>query len=146
LFADGKFYHPDQKAKFIFAEPTPVAEPVDEEYPMVLLTGRGSSAQWHTESRTKKSAVLRKLHPADIYVEIHPDDAERFGITPNSKVRVKSRRADIEVTASVTPSVYTGQLFMPMHYAKMNKLTKASFDPFSRQPSYKYCAVQVVKA
>lgn len=146
LFADGKFYHPDQKAKFIFAEPTPVVEPVDEEYPMVLLTGRGSSAQWHTESRTKKSAVLRKLHPADIYVEIHPDDAERLGITPNSKVRVKSRRADLEVTASVTPSVYPGQLFMSMHYAKMNKLTKASFDPFSRQPSYKYCAVQIEKA
>ncbi|MGJ8673333.1 molybdopterin oxidoreductase family protein [Rubritalea sp.] len=144
LFADGKFYHPDQKAKFIFEEPKPVAEPTDSEYPWVLLTGRGSSAQWHTETRTKKSEVLRMLHPGEIYVEIHPDDAKRLNIEPNSKIIIKSRRAEVEVTASVTPSVYPGQLFMPMHYAKMNKLTQASFDPYSRQPSYKFCAVNIV--
>lgn len=145
LFSDGKFYHTDQKAKFIFGDPTPVAEPTDEEFPFVLLTGRGSSAQWHTETRTKKSAVLRKLHPAGIYVEIHPEDAKRLQIEPNSKILVESRRASIEVTASVTPSVYPGQLFMPMHYAKMNTLTQASFDPYSRQPSYKFCAVRTRK-
>ncbi|MFC5049316.1 molybdopterin oxidoreductase family protein [Rubritalea spongiae] len=143
LFSDGKFFHPDQKAKFLFSEPTPVAEPTDDEFPFVLLTGRGSSAQWHTETRTKKSEVLRKLHPAEIYVEINPKDAQRLKIEPNSKIVVKSRRAEVEVTASVTPSVYPGQLFMPMHYAKMNKLTMGSFDPYSRQPSYKFCAVNV---
>lgn len=145
LFGDNKFHHSDGKAKFIFAEPTKVAEPTDEAYPFVLLTGRGSSAQWHTQTRTKKSAILRKLYPATIYVEMHPQDAERLEIVPNSLITVKSRRASIEVTVSVTPSVYPGQLFIPMHYAKANQLTQASFDPYSRQPSYKFCAVAVGK-
>lgn len=143
LFSDNVFYHADARAKFIFDTPREVSEPTSEKYPFVLLTGRGTSAQWHTETRTKKSAVLCKLHPATIYIEIHPDDAGRLGIVPNSLITVKSRRASIEVTASVTPSVYPGQLFMPMHYAKANQLTQASFDPYSRQPSYKFCAVEL---
>ena len=145
LFSDHQYYHADKKAKFVFGEPTEVAEATDAAFPYVLLTGRGSSAQWHTQSRTAKSEVLAKLYPADIYVEINPEDAQRLGIQPNSKVWVQSRRARVEVTASVTPSVAAGQLFMPMHYARMNQLTKASFDPYSRQPSYKYCAVSLEK-
>ena len=146
LFSDGLFYHADQRAKFKFADPTEVAEPTDDEFPFILLTGRGSSAQWHTQTRTKKSAVLRKLYPQSIYLEIHPDDADQLGIEPNSLVRVKSRRATVDATALVTPTVQSGQIFMPMHYAKMNRLTMASFDPYSRQPSYKFCAVAVMSA
>ena len=146
LFADGKFYHSNQRAKFLFSDPQEVAEPTSKEFPMVLLTGRGSSAQWHTQSRTRKSAVLRKLYPQSIYVEIHPDDASELGIEPNSQVIVKSPRAEIAATALISPTVQPGQLFMPMHYAKANKLTMASFDPYSRQPSYKFCAVAVMSA
>jgi len=143
LFADGKFYHADQKAKFIFADPSPVAEDTDEEFPLVLLTGRGSSAQWHTQTRTKKSAVLRKLYPQEIYVEIHPDHAKEFGVENGDSVLVKSRRAEVKAIAFVTVAVRSGHLFMPMHYAKSNRLTCASFDPYSRQPSYKFCAVNL---
>ena len=70
LFADGKFFHADGRAKFIFESPRAVPEPVSKEFPFVLLTGRGTSAQWHTQTRTGKSDVLRKLHPKNIYVEI----------------------------------------------------------------------------
>ena len=143
LFSNGEFFHPNGRAKFLFADPVEVAEPTCDDYPFVLLSGRGSSAQWHTQTRTKKSAVLRKLYPQSVYVEIHPDDAERLGIDPNSRMTVKSRRADVSVTAMVTPTVQPGQLFIPMHYAKANRLTQASFDPYSRQPSYKFCAVRV---
>ncbi|MFC4994504.1 molybdopterin oxidoreductase family protein [Rubritalea tangerina] len=143
LFSDGKYYHADQRAKFVYGEVTPVAEPTCDAFPYVLLTGRGSTAQWHTESRTKKSEVLRKLHPDQLYVEMHPDDARKLGVEPNSRVVVRSRRASVAAVASVTPSVSPGQLFMPMHYKEMNRLTKGSFDPYSRQPSYKYCAVTV---
>lgn len=146
LFGDGRFYHTNQRAKFIFADPQQVAEPTDKDFPMILLTGRGSSAQWHTQTRTKKSAVLRKLYPQSIYVEIHPDDADDLGIKPNDLVLVKSRRAGVTATALVTPTVQRGQLFMPMHYAKANQLTMGSFDPYSRQPSYKFCAVAVMSA
>lgn len=61
LFEDGKFYTPDDRARFIFDEPRPVAEPADAEFPFILLTGRGTSAQWHTGSRTNKSDVLQAL-------------------------------------------------------------------------------------
>ncbi len=141
LFADGQFYTPDRRARFLFDLPRPVAEPTDAEFPFVLLTGRGTSAQWHTNTRTGKSAILRKLYPADCYVEIHPDDARRLGIAPHSLVTVSSRRSSLTATAFVTPTVSPGQVFIPMHYDAVNQLTFASFDPHSRQPSYKHCAV-----
>jgi len=143
LFTDGKFFTPDGRAKFIFDEPRPVAEPVDAEFPFVLLTGRGTSAQWHTGSRTNKSDVLRALAPKKCYVEINPADATRLGIAPNARVRVRSRRGAILANAFVTSTVQTGQVFIPMHYAEANRLTHPSFDPHSRQPNYKHCAVDV---
>jgi assimilatory nitrate reductase catalytic subunit len=143
LFADGRFFTPDGRAKFLFDPPRPVAEPVDSEYPLVLLTGRGTSAQWHTNTRTGKSAVLRTMYPANAYVEVHPEDAARLKIRPNSRVAVVSRRARVFCTAFVTPTVQRGQVFMPMHYEVVNQLTCADFDPHSRQPSYKHCAVRL---
>ena len=146
LFADGKFFHADGKAKFLFDPPRPVAEPTDAEFPFVLLTGRGTSAQWHTNTRTEKSDVLRKLYPANAYVEINPADAARLGIAPNARASIISRRAKIECTAFVTPNVRAGQIFIPMHYGVTNRLTRSDFDPHSRQPSYKHCAVRVEAA
>jgi assimilatory nitrate reductase catalytic subunit len=143
LFADGKFFTPDGKAKFLFDLPRPVAEPVDEEFPLVMLTGRGTSAQWHTNTRTGKSAVLRTLYPANAYVEIHPADLARLGLTANRPVAVLSRRGRIECTAVVSPSVQPGHVFIPMHYDVTNQLTRTEYDPHSRQPSYKYCAVRL---
>jgi anaerobic selenocysteine-containing dehydrogenase len=143
LFADGHYFTPDGKARFLFENPRPVAEPTTPEYPFVLLTGRGTSAQWHTQTRTGKSAVLQTLYPTNAYVELNPQDAARLNITPNSTVAVISRRGRIPCTAFVTTSVQAGQVFIPMHYGVTNRLTKADFDPYSRQPSYKHCAVRV---
>lgn len=143
LFADGQFFTVDGKAKFIYDLPRPVAEPTDSEFPFALLTGRGTSAQWHTNTRTEKSDVLRKLYPAKPYVEINPADAARLGIKTNKKVSVISRRAKVECAAFVTATVRAGQIFIPMHYGIANKLTRAEFDPHSRQPNYKHCAVRI---
>jgi assimilatory nitrate reductase catalytic subunit len=143
LFEDGNFFTPDGKARFLFDQPRPVAEPTDAEFPLVLLSGRGTSAQWHTGSRTNKSDVLRRLAPAGCYVEINPLDAKRLHILQGEEVEVRSRRGAIHATAFVTPTVQAGQVFIPMHYAEMNRLTYPSFDPYSRQPSYKHCAVAV---
>ncbi|MGJ8656358.1 MAG: molybdopterin oxidoreductase family protein [Akkermansiaceae bacterium] len=143
LFADGKYYHPDGKAKFLFSDPTPVAESTTKEFPYILLTGRGTSAQWHTQTRTKKSEILKKLYPESVYIEINPSDAAKLNIKSNQQITVSSTRATVEATAYISNSVQPGQLFMPMHYAKANRLTHASFDPHSRQPSYKYCAVKI---
>ncbi len=145
LFADGKFYHPDGKARFLFEDIRSVPEPPDKFYPFVLLTGRGTSVQWHTQTRTGKSAVLRKLYPKEAYVEINPQDAGRLKIEPGQWVHVSSLRGMVKAKAVVTPTVKPGELFMPMHYPETNRLTFAAFDPYSRQPSYKYCAANVTR-
>lgn len=140
LFADGRFFTPDGRARFMFDEPRPLPEPPDADYPLLLLTGRGSSAQWHTGSRTDKSAVLRKLSPAGLTVEIHPADAQRFGVRPGALVDVVSRRGRATAVAVITTTVQPGQIFLPMHYAAVNQLTHPAVDPHSRQPAYKACA------
>jgi assimilatory nitrate reductase catalytic subunit len=143
LFEDRRFYHADRKAKFLFEAPRPMPEPVNADYPFILLTGRGTSSQWHTQTRTSKSDVLRKLYPKNAYVEINPADANRLGIRPDDQVIVASRRGEVTLKAVLLASVQPGQLFMPMHYATTNQLTADAFDPYSRQPSYKACAVSL---
>jgi len=143
LFGDGRFLHPDARARFLYEEPRPVAEPTSPAFPYVLLTGRGSSSQWHTQTRTSKSAILRTLYPAEPYVEISPADAAVVGVSTDEWVTVRSARGEMEARAYVTPTVAAGQVFVPMHYAATNRLTMASFDPYSRQPSYKHAAVAV---
>jgi assimilatory nitrate reductase catalytic subunit len=143
LFADGRFYHADGRARFIVGEPQPLPETTCANYPLMLLSGRGSSSQWHTQTRTGKSAVLARLAPRAVYVEINPEDAMRLGIAPAATVEVTSRRGTVRARAFVTHSVRAGDVFMPMHYPETNQLTLASFDPHSRQPSYKACAVSI---
>ncbi|MSU51076.1 MAG: nitrate reductase [Opitutus sp.] len=146
LFADGKFFTPDARARFLFDAPRPMPEPPDADYPFILLTGRGSSAQWHTGSRTDKSAVLRKLAPTVLTVEIHPEDAEKLSIAAGDRVSIRSRRGSTQAVAVVTATVQPRQIFLPMHFGTVNTLTFPSFDPHSRQPSYKACAVVVARA
>lgn len=145
LFEDGRFYHADGRAKFLFEDPRPVPEPPSAQFPLILLTGRGTASQWHTQTRTSKSAVLKKLYPAKLYVEINPTDARKRGIKPQDTVIVMSQRGRIRASAFVTPNVQPGQLFLPMHYEEVNQLTDAVFDPYSKQPSYKACAAQVLR-
>lgn len=143
LFADGRFYTPDGRARFLFETPRPAPDAADAAFPFVLLTGRGTSAQWHTNTRTGKSDVLRRLYPQDLYLEINPHDAQRLGLRSGQTVEVVSRRGAITARAFVTPTVAPGQVFLPMHYEATNRLTVPAFDPYSRQPSYKHCAVRV---
>jgi assimilatory nitrate reductase catalytic subunit len=143
LFEDGLFYHSDKKARFLFESPRDIPEPTDKEYPFVLLTGRGTSSQWHTQTRTGKSALLKKLYPDHIYVQMNPLDAEPLGIETNQKVLIASRRGQVTATVCITNTVQAGQLFIPMHYSVANQLTFPGFDPYSRQPAYKASAVSV---
>lgn len=146
LFEDGKFFTADGRARFVFEKPRPLPEPPDRDFPFILLTGRGTSAQWHTETRTSKSAILRKLHAPKLSVEIHPQDARRLGVSDGAKVTVASRRSKLEALAKITSTVQPMQVFLPMHDRRVNELTNGAFDPYSRQPSYKHCAVRIEKA
>ena len=146
LFADGKFYHADGRARLVFDAPRPMPEPPGQRYPLLLITGRGSASQWHTGTRTNKSAVLTKLHPRLPYVEIHPNDARRYHIAPNGEVVVESQRGRMRAKAFIVRTVPPGTVFIPMHYGATNQLTLAHFDPHSKQPSYKNCAVRIRSA
>lgn len=145
LFADGRFFTPDHRARFVFDAPQPPPEEACAKYPLVLLTGRGTSAQWHTETRTGKSEVLQKLAPLELLLDLNPADARALDIADGQLVHVASRRASLEARARVSSCVRPGQVFLPMHDPRVNQLTHAAFDPHSRQPSYKHSAVRVSK-
>jgi assimilatory nitrate reductase catalytic subunit len=143
LFEDGRYYHADGRARLLFETPRRMPEQPNDRYPYLLLTGRATAAQWHTQTRTAKSAVLRQLAPQRAYVEINPEDAARENLRANQRVLVESQRGSIEARVFITHSVQPGQVFMAMHYAETNQLTHAHFDPYSKQPSYKDCAVRL---
>jgi assimilatory nitrate reductase catalytic subunit len=83
------------------------------------------------------------LAPTEIYVEVCPEDAHALGVQSNEWVEVSSARAAVRARAFVTRAVKAGEVFIPMHYETMNRLTFPAFDPYSRQPSYKACAVRI---
>jgi assimilatory nitrate reductase catalytic subunit len=146
LFEDGQFYHPDGRARFVCESPRAFPEQPNANYPFLLLTGRGSAAQWHTQTRTSKSAVLQKLYAHELYVEMNPLDAQKHGVRSGDRVTVHSRRGRLQGRALVTPGVQPGQLFIPMHYQQTNLLTNPSFDPYSYQPAYKASAVALERS
>lgn len=146
LFSDGVYYTPDGRAKFHFSPPAGLPEPPDAAYPFLMLTGRGTSSQWHTQTRTGKSDILKKLYPQEVYLEMNPADARRLGFKDGQPVTVRSRRGELTAAVYLAPTVSQGQIFIPMHYPEVNRLTHPSFDPHSRQPNYKACAVALAKA
>ncbi|MBE2283495.1 MAG: molybdopterin-dependent oxidoreductase [Prosthecobacter sp.] len=143
LFEDGRFFTADKRARFCFDEPVAAPEQRCDEFPFILMTGRGTSAQWHTETRTGKSAVLSKMMPEDLMLDLNPADAAKLGVLDGQGVRVISKRAELTALARLTGCVKPGEVYLPMHDSRVNQLTHASFDPHSRQPSYKHSAVRV---
>jgi anaerobic selenocysteine-containing dehydrogenase len=143
LFADGRFFTPSGRARFVVDDPAPLPESTSARYPLVLLTGRGSSSQWHTGTRTSKSPTLQALAPSVLVAEVHPDDASSRGISSGDTVAVRSARGAVLAQAHVVASVGRGQVFLPMHDGRTNVLTFPAFDPHSRQPAYKHAAVEV---
>jgi assimilatory nitrate reductase catalytic subunit len=83
------------------------------------------------------------MAPDSAYVEVHPTDADQAGIAPHQWVTVRSRRGSMRARAFVTTTCPPGSVFVPMHDAATNRLTFPSYDPHSRQPSYKHCAVRL---
>jgi formate dehydrogenase alpha subunit len=118
----------------------------DVEYPFTLTTGR-MMFHWHTGTMTRRSEKLEQEAP-EAYVELHPNDAERIGLNGSERVRVASRRGEIELTVRVTPDIRPGVVFIPFHYAEAaaNALTNSALDPTAKIPEYKVCAVKVEPA
>jgi len=119
------------------------AELPDEEYPFILTTGR-LMFHWHTGTMTRRSEKLRQ-EVSEAYVEMHPDDAARIGLNGAKRVRVASRRGEIELAVRATKRIRPGVVFIPFHFAEAaaNALTHAALDPVAKIPEYKVCAVRV---
>ncbi|MFP3959996.1 MAG: molybdopterin oxidoreductase family protein, partial [Spirochaetaceae bacterium] len=130
LFEDGRFFTPNGRARLLTDPVQAPPELPDEEYPFVLLTGRGTVVQFHTQTRTGKVDMLKRLYPAELHAQINPADAERLGIEGGEWVTVTSRRGSAQALAEVTEEVPPGQVFLPMHYYDTNKLTYPVFDPY----------------
>ena len=143
------FLHKDKftrgLGRFHSAEHRPPAEEPDEEYPLILTTGR-TMFHFHTGTMTRRSALLNHEVPTG-YLELHPKDAERLRIGEGEKVQVRSRRGDIEIGALVTDRVPEGTVFIPFHFAECaaNVLTNPVLDPDAKIPELKVCAVSVAK-
>jgi len=123
-----------------FKEP---AELPDADYPLTLTTGR-LMFHYHTGTMTRRSQKLEQ-EVSEAYVELHPDDAAKVGLNGGKRVRVISRRGQIELGVRVTKRIKPGIVFIPFHFAEAaaNALTNAAIDPVAKIPEYKVCAVKV---
>lgn len=142
LFAES---FPRGRGKFHPLTYQPSAELPDQDYPLILTTGRVLE-HWHGGSLTRHSWI-DDLFP-EARMEIHPQDAAPLGIQQDDAVRVRSRRGEIVLRASVTTKTTPGVVFIPFHFheAAANRLTNDVLDPLAKIPEYKICAVNVQKA
>jgi predicted molibdopterin-dependent oxidoreductase YjgC len=135
------------KAKFIPVEQGPLAaELPDRGYPLLLNTGR-VLYHWHGGTMTRRVEGLLALWP-DLQVAINPEDAAALGLDSGDEVRVVSRRGELTGVALVTGAMRKGEVFVPfvrIRDSAANFLTNAAFDPDSKIPEYKVCAVRVEK-
>ena len=142
---------PAGRANLKAADYQPPHEQPDERYPFMLTTGR-VVYHFHTRTKTGRSPELNEAAP-DAYVEMCSADAERLGVKAGHMVRLTSRRGKVEAAIRIG-EVLPGHLFMPFHYGywdeperarAANELTIYEWDPVSKQPHFKYAAVQMKK-
>ncbi len=128
--------------------PTPYREPAevpDEEYPLILSTGR-VLYHWHTGTMTRRVKGLEEICPEGL-VEIHPLDAEKLSLKDGDLARVASRRGEVAAKVKVSDVSPPGVVFMSFHFkeAAANLLTIDALDPVAKIPELKVCAVKVEK-
>jgi anaerobic selenocysteine-containing dehydrogenase len=147
LYADGIFKTPDGRARLICADWAPFPEQVGGGYPFVLNTGR-TVEHWHTRTKTREVPILERLSPR-AWLEMNPRDAKRLGLRSHEAVDVISRRGSARaIELRLTEITAPGQVFMPFHFSEtnVNEVTQSAFDPISREPNYKQCAVRVERS
>ena len=149
LFTDHNFYTPNKRAQIFAIADENTSEPTDEDFPLVLTTGRIRD-QWHTMTKTGRVTKL-KQHIPQPFLQIHPVDAEVRNITEGKLLVVKGRRGEVRVKAQLSEDVRQGLCFLPMHWGKIlgsnlgraNNLTNSLVDPRSKEPDFKFSAVEV---
>lgn len=144
LYADGRFQTGNGRARLICGEWKAFPEQPSPDFPLVLNTGR-TVEHWHTRTKTGGIPILETLSPR-AWLEMNPRDARMLGLRPHERVDVLSARGAVRrVELRITEIVAPGQVFMPFHFVEwnVNAVTQSEFDPVSREPNYKQCAVRV---
>ncbi len=144
LYADGIFPREGGRALLHCVPCLPFTEQPDSQYDMILNTGR-TVEHWHTRTKTGAVPMLHAMVP-NAWLEINPLDAERLGLRQHDRVTVVSRRSKVpDVELRITGIIAPGQVFMPFHFAERNSnlVTLGAFDPISREPNFKQCAVRI---
>jgi formate dehydrogenase major subunit/formate dehydrogenase alpha subunit len=131
------------KGKFAPIDHIPPAELPDDEFPVLLSTGR-VLYHWHGGQMTRRAKGLMSVYDRAL-VEINPDDAARWNAKDGARLRVTSRRGSIEANAWITERVPPGMVYANFHFpeSSVNELTHASLDPVAKIPEYKISAVRV---
>ena len=145
VFGDG-FPTASGRAKLMSTTVIPPNELPDDEYPMILMTGR-QLEHWHTGAITRRSAVLDELEPEAV-ASLSPADIGELGIKPGDFVRVATRRGTVELKVRVDDALAEGVLFIPFCYAEApaNILTNPQLDPIGKIPEFKFCAARIERS
>ena len=145
VFGDG-YPRPEGRARFTPAAVTAPAETPDDEYPMILTTGR-QLEHWHTGSMTRRAAVLDWAEP-EANASLHPKTLRRMEVKPGEMITVETRRGSINIMARADRAVAEDMIFVPFAYveAAANVLTNPALDPYGKIPEFKYSACRVAKA
>jgi len=147
LFEDGRFFHADGKAHFMSLAWRDSGDPVDQDFPIYLTTGRVVS-QYLSGTQTRRIGALVDQYP-EPKLEIHPRLAAQHGIAPGDWVTVVSRRTEITLQAMVVRTIRPDTVFIPYHWPgsrSANRLTHRTLDPRSKIPEYKVSACRLQKA
>jgi formate dehydrogenase major subunit/formate dehydrogenase alpha subunit len=131
--------------RFIAAEHVEPAELPDNEYPLMLTTGR-VIYHWHGAEMTRRASGLNKVYP-EALIEVSPKDAQAAGVRDGDLIKLESRRGEIVAKAQVTPRVGAGLVFATFHFPEsaVNFLTNPVLDPTAKIPEFKVCAVKMSK-
>ena len=142
VFGDG-YPTADGRATLVPASIVSPDEVPDDEFPMVLTTGR-QLEHWHTGSMTRRASILDSLEPEAV-ASLSSRDLIKLGIAPGDPIRVVTRRGAIELTARVDGAIPQGMVFVPFCYAEAaaNTLTNPALDPFGKIPEFKFCAAKL---
>lgn len=146
LFENGVFYHPDKKAKFHAIEYKGADEKPDNEFPLILTSGR-VVYQYLSGNQTRRIGFLVQQCP-EPYVEIHPETAMKLKINDGERVKVISRRGEGVFPALVVRTIRPDTIFIPYHWGEQlaaNQLTNPKLDPTSKIPEFKACAARIEK-
>ena len=146
LFEDGNYYTPSKKAKFHFEDIAENPTKTSEEFPYIFNSGRGTVGQWHTGVRSREIMESERIYSKESYVFMHPELAKELNIEENERVKIASQNGvTSEFNVKISDHVKKEHLYAPIHYIETNSLTPSVYDPYSKEPSFKTVAVNIIK-